>query len=159
MDSSNKGSFKMGWQWGMRALTGTTIALLGLGLLIAILFNISMAKQLEEVIRDVTAQQQKVRSSEKLAEDAQRQSSEELGKAEASLGDMSKDFDDLVKQLQSEVLQQKTDRQKFRVEMNHWREEREAYNRLLNNLSTKIERLSDSSDVNGASDEGAGGTQ
>lgn len=136
-----------------------SIALLGIGLLVAIWLNIKMARQLEEVIRGFNAQQQVVRSSEKLAEDAHQQTSAELAKAEASLGAFDVKFKSLVSQIKKDIEEQKTDRQEFQREMERWSGAREEYNRLLSSLSTKIEKIIESSDLNRSSNQGAGGKQ
>ena len=156
MVSSNKASFKPGVQRVMQVLTCMSIALLGIGLLLAIWLNIKMARQLEEVIRGFNAQQQVVRSSEKQAEDAYQQTSEELAKAEASLNKMNEGLNALASRIMEE---QGVDRQKFRDEIDRLRKEANSYNNLLSNLSTKLRELSESSDLNPSSNQKAGGTQ
>jgi biopolymer transport protein ExbB/TolQ len=156
MVSSNKASFKPGVQRVMQVLTCMSIALLGIGLLLAIWLNIKMARQLEEVIRGFNAQQQVVRSSEKQAEDAYQQTSEELAKAEASLNKMNEGLNALASRIMEE---QGVDRQKFRDEIDRLRKEANSYNNLLSNLSTKLGELSESSDLNPSSNQKAGGSQ
>ncbi|HBJ37525.1 MAG TPA: hypothetical protein DDZ51_22775 [Planctomycetaceae bacterium] len=159
MVSSNKASFKPGLQSVMQVLTVMTIALLGLGLVVTIWYNITVARQLEKDIRGIIAQQQVVQSGEKLSEAAQRQTSEELAKAEASLDKMNNELIGLVSKLQQEIDDQRTDRNNFLNEIAKFHREREKYDSLLNNLSTELKKLSESSNMNRFSEQKAGGTQ